>query len=164
MLAIKRPRPLFQICAIDVGTRNFAWCIVNDVHWQRPISWRHEAIVTCRGKVTRNEIVRCTRMWAESNRNLLESCDRIILENQMRIPFIVMNTVIQTMFFDRVVVVHPLTVGAYWKLPRRRELKKARGIEVVAEQGAMMPQSDKQDDLADAWLMAVYGLHKLSRD
>ena len=51
-----------------------------------------------------------------------------------------------------------MTVGTFWKLPKTREQKQAAGIATVKERHVEFPAYWKEDDLADAWLMAVYQL------
>lgn len=152
---------LARVCAIDAGTRNFAFCTVDAHNWTKPLHWqkvdlwppsRHR-----KQKPTRQDVIRITRNWVYDNRTMLDECDVIVLERQMRDTFIIMNTVIQTLLFDKCQVVAPVTVGAFYQLPRKRADKKAAGIEAV-QLYAEIPKSVKTDDLADAWLMAVYGL------
>ncbi len=148
----------WQVTAIDVGLRNFAWCTLNpqdivahdkiDLWAPAPGRRRHP---------TRTDLVRITRDWCLTHGALLAASDRIVLEHQLRQPFILMNTVIQTLYYDKVVIVHPMTVGAHFKLPAKREAKKAKGIEVAQAHGVHLP-AGKQDDLADAWLMAKWQL------
>lgn len=87
-------------------------------------------------------------------------CDLIMLEKQMRTNFIVMNTVIQSLFFTRARVVSPMTVGSFFKLPKTREQKKAAGVNVCRRFALIddVNQAGKLDDLADAWMMCAYGL------
>lgn len=89
---------------------------------------------------------------------MLSECDLIVLETQMRVPFIIMNTVINTMFFERTIQVHPMTVGSFYKLPKTRVAKKAGGVTFVRRFAEVPADKVKEDDLADAWLMAVFGL------
>lgn len=148
----------WQVTAIDVGLRNFAWCTLNpheilahdNVDLWAPALGR-------RRKPTRTDLVKIARDWCEQHAALLSSSDRIVLENQIREPYIVLNTVIQTLYYNKTVVAHPMTVGAHFGLPHKRLAKKARGIEVAVANGVALPEG-KQDDLADAWLMARWGL------
>lgn len=150
----------FRICAIDAGTRNFAFCVIDNVSWRDPLVWRKQDLWPPKcGRKTRpttQDIVQLTRQWVADNRGMLDGCDMIVLEKQMRTPFIVQNAVIQTLMFEKCVEVHPVSVGAWWKLPRRREAKKEAGVVQVQHYATIPPNMGKPDDLADAWLMAVY--------
>ncbi len=149
-----------QIMAIDVGTRNFAWCVVCNNHWRKPLHWQHEDLwapqPNRRRAPTKTDIVRITVDWVRRRKHILDECDCIVLENQMRTPFIVMNTVIQSLYFNIVSIIHPMTVGTFWSLPKQREHKKTRGVQVTLAHTRNIPAAGKEDDLADAWLMAVY--------
>jgi len=148
-----------QVLAIDAGTRNFAYCMIDTTNWRKPLLWQHEMLWRGTGKPSRREIVRMTREWAQKHQDDLRRCDVIALERQMRDNFIIMNTVIETLYFDKTVTYHPTAVGHWWKQPRRREEKKAEGIVRVRELSHGFPvNSGKIDDLADAWLLAVYAL------
>lgn len=151
----------FRVCAVDAGTRNLAWCVITSAQPREPLAWQHEDIWGSQRTPTIEDIVRITRDWALRNYAMIDSCHSIVVERQMRPVFIVMNTVLHTLFFGKVREVHPQTVGAFWHLPKRRLEKKARGIAVVQECGLTLPQHTKQDDLADAWLMAAYELVRL---
>jgi hypothetical protein len=62
------------------------------------------------------------------------------------------------LFYDKVRVVHPFTMCNFWGLPRTRAEKKAATVELVRHHIAVFPVSGKADDLADAWIMAVWHL------
>ena len=150
-----------RVCAIDAGTRNFAWCVVDNTYWREPLVWRKEDLWAPkpqrRSVPTKEDIIVITMEWIAANRDALNDCDLIVLEKQMRTPFIITNTVINTCFYGKTVQVHPMTIGAYWKLPKTRARKKPAGVEVVSRH-AVIPRTAKPDDLADTWMMAVYYL------
>ena len=145
-----------SIVAIDVGYRNFAWIKIDKSSWIKPLIWRHEDWwAHQRGKPSRLDILQMTNRWIKTNHAYLKHATRIILERQLKIPFAVMNACIFSHYPEQVEFVSPNTVGAFWSLPSRRKLKKARGIAVVREHGLRFPDARKADDLADAWLMAM---------
>lgn len=154
----------FRVCAIDAGYRNFAWCVVDNFSYGAPLEWHHEDLWPPKpgrnGKPTKEDLVAITVAWARRNWAALTACDSIVLENQMRIPFIVMNSALHALFFKRVRVVHPMTVAALFRLPKTREAKKAAGVKTVLLNCPTAPQAGgrKLDDMADAWLMAVFQL------
>ncbi len=151
-----------RVCAIDAGTRNFAFCIVDSVNWRQPLHWQKVDLwapqVGRRLTPTKDDIVCITREWCRTNWSILRECDHIVLENQLRTPFIIMNTVIQTLFFNTCSVIHPMTVAAFFKLPKTRAEKKLAGVAVVGRYTQIDKKLGKVDDLADAWLMAVHKL------
>lgn len=153
-----------SVVAIDVGYRNFAVCAVDTHHWDDPHHFVAEDLwprrVDRKVVPTRDDCVEIALLWMQRNRALLQAADAIVLESQMRVPFVIMNTVIQAAYFDKTHVVHPQTVGAFWRLPRTRELKKAAGVRTALLNDVPLVRANggKLDDMADAWLMAVYWL------
>lgn len=151
-----------RVCAIDAGTRNFAYCVVDNLTWNQPLRWKKEDLwkphPKRRVKPTKEDMVRLTWQWVQNNKGWLDECDVIILENQIRTPFIIMNAVIQALLFTKVQSVSPMTVAAFFKLPKTRELKKPAAVRVTQQYCVLDKSEAKPDDLADAWLMAVWGL------
>lgn len=150
------------VLAIDVGFRNLGYCLVDSVCWQTPLAWGKADLwgwgPEKRRTPTKEQIVEITVQWVQDNQNLFAQADAVILENQMRTPFIIMNAVIHALHVRRVKVAHPMKVGSFWGLPKTRTQKKEAGIAVCRRNGATFPPNTKLDDLADAWLMAVWGL------
>lgn len=150
------------VLAIDAGTRNFAWCVVSSENFNPPEHWQNEDLLSYarrkKTKPTNEEVIDVTMRWCRAHEAIVANCDIIVLERQLREPFTIINTVIQVHFWPKAVVVHPLTVGAFWRLPRKRSEKKAAGIAVCNRNNLVFPAGYKQDDLADAWLMATYML------
>lgn len=154
-----------RVCAIDVGYRNFAFCVLDSNSIDRPVCWQHEDLwkpaPKRKTKPSKDDLVEITYQWCVRNCDLLKTCDEVILENQMRKGFIIMNTVIRTYFYDKARVVHPMTVGTFFKMPKTRAEKKIFGVRLVESFIPEWQCTAKADDLADAWLMAAYGLVQL---
>ncbi len=156
-----------NVVAIDAGYRNLAVCNVDNTDWQQPAHWVAEDLWKPRkgrrSVPTNNDCVEQATYWVRANKKMLDEADAIVLENQMRDRFIIINTVIQSHYLEKTFVVHPMTVAAFWKLPKTRELKKEAAIEVVKRNGVEITRKGgaKLDDLADAWLMAVYWMIEL---
>lgn len=150
-----------RVLAIDVGLRNFAYCLVDTQNWREPLVWKHKDLYPAhpnrRTKPAEKEYLGIAMKWFNAHSDLFCCVDAVIFEHQLRKPFIIMNTALQALCYSVQQEVHPMTVGAFWGLPKSREQKKLRGVEVCSAY-ATIPQQQKQDDLADAWLMAVYGL------
>ena len=155
------------VVAIDAGYRNFAVCAADNTDWQQPRTWYTEDLWKKRpGRRTepdKNDCVEIALLWCKRNKRILDAADAIVLENQMRTPYIIINATIQALYFAKCTVVHPMSVAAFWQLPKTRELKKAAGVAVVQANGAVLSRANegKLDDMADAWLMAVYFLVEL---
>jgi hypothetical protein len=155
------------VVAIDAGYRNFAVCAVDNTDWQAPSTWYAEDLWRKRpgrrSEPDKNDCVEIALLWIKRNKAMLDRADAIVLENQMRTPYIIINATVQAHYFEKCVVVHPMTVAAFWSLPKTRELKKAAGVATVKANGVTIARDrgGKLDDMADAWLMAVYFLVEL---
>jgi len=151
-----------RVLAIDAGTRNFAYCVTDNNSWQAPLIWKSEDLWAPRPgrsiKPSIEDIVEITHNWCMRNRDMIRSCTLIVLERQMRKSFIVMNTVIQALFYDRTKVVHPMTVAQVFKLLKTRNEKKAATVEMCKRNCVMPVEHLKQDDLADAWMYCIWGM------
>jgi len=155
-----------SVLALDVGTRNLGVCWVSADNHRQPKEWmRVDLLSHARNKSPSTEdIVRLTVHWVRNHATWFNECDAIVLEKQMRTPFIVMNSVISALHLEKVHIVHPLRVGKFWGLPTTRAAKKKAAIATVAQNGAVIPHDthDKYDDMADAYLMAVYQLCQMN--
>lgn len=152
-----------QVTAIDVGWRNFAWCTLDTAHLRQPLQWHVEDLwqpsPQRRRQPTKDDLMRIATEWCDRHDALLRSSDMIVLENQMRTPCIILNAAIYSRCYNRAHVVHPMTVGAYWKLPTTREAKKARAVAIVDRiVNGNYPAANKRDDLADTFLMAAWAM------
>jgi hypothetical protein len=149
------PVPL-SVLAIDVGTRNFAFCFLTKATIHRPPIW-HKEQVCLEAAPKEQDIIRCMKVWINNNYITLKGASVIILETQLRDNFKCMNIVLQTMF-DHCHVVSPNTIGAFYRLPKKREFKKKAAVDLVKSILPIPPNFQKQDDLADCYLMALWGL------
>lgn len=152
-----------RVLAIDAGTRNFAYALLDTLNWREPLVWKKVDLWAPEPgrsrKPSKQDMVDMTIAWIRDNEALFNNTDLVVLEAQIRTPFIIMNAVLQTHCYDKCRVVSPMTVAAYFKMPKTRELKKAAGIAIVKQFSKFDGTSHaKLDDLADAWLMAAWGL------
>jgi len=152
-----------QVTAIDVGWRNFAWCTLDTAHLQQPLQWHVEDLwlpnPQRRRQPTKEDLMQIATEWCDRNEQVLRTSDVIVLENQIRTPCIVLNAAIYSRCHGKARVVHPMTVGAFWKLPTSREAKKARAVVIVDSiVRGNFPRASKRDDLADTYLMAAWGM------
>lgn len=163
---VKEPSKMkgVRVLALDVGTRNLGVALVSSDQVRKPEQWLRVDLMgkkrLSQKQADPESIVRATVHWVRNHKAWFDSCDAIVLERQMRTPFIVMNAVISALYLEKVQIVHPLTVGKFWGLPTTRVAKKAAGVACVAQNGALIPKDahGKYDDMADAYLMAVFQL------
>lgn len=144
------------IVAIDAGFRNLGVVAIRNGNWREPAVWRRESLTALK-KPSEEALYQAIYGWCNTNAALLQEADKIVLERQMHKKFIVINTVIRTLHHSKTVVIGPSTVGAFHRLPTTRAEKKLAGTELV-EQNVPIPLDGKQDDMADAMLMALWFL------
>ena len=152
-----------KVLGIDMGYANLAWCIIDTDHDQhRPTHWKVERILTAKkGNATMDECFDAIVGWVNSHFKLFVGCDAVVLERQMKKRYIVMNTVVRTIFRGKTYMAAPTTVQKFFGLPRGRDLKKKAAIELCEEYLDGLPTvKQKQDDMADAALLALYHLFK----
>lgn len=151
-----------RVLAIDAGTRNFSYCLLDTLHWREPLEWRKEDLWAPEPgrarKPTKQDMVTLTVLWLRAHAYLFDGVDLVVLEAQIRTPFIIMNAVIQAYCYDKCRVVSPMTIAARFHLPKQREPKKAATIKLVQRYATFDTAHIKLDDLADSWLMAAWGL------
>lgn len=140
------------VIAIDAGYANFAWVAIKNGNWRSPERWSKQRLIT---KFSEEALFAATYRWCQVNKELLDRATAIVLERQIEKKFAVMNTVIRTLYFDKTVVISPQTISASFNLPRTRAEKKKASVSLVKKMGCRVPAVKKQDDLADAMLLAV---------
>lgn len=144
-----------RILGIDSGYANLAYCEMESEDHTHPLEWTCCRILE--GKYSEKAFFEAAYRWVRRKRELFERADRIVLERQMTPKFAVINIMIRTLYYDKAVEYNPQTVGAHFGFPRDRESKKRAAVSLVG-QNAAFPQVKKKDDLADAYLLAIYDL------
>lgn len=147
------------VLAIDPGYRNFATAVVSSFNPRHPTHWRNEDIFPRSGRASEEDIFRITVVWCRRHRSLLENVTLIVIERQMQARFKIMTTVIRSMYPEKTVLVTPNQVTAHFGLTNLRAQKKEEAVcwcRVLFDRA--VPGADKQDDLADAALMALMAL------
>lgn len=142
---------------IDAGYANLSYCEVNSDDPFHPITW-----VCCRileGKYSEERLFKACYEWVKSEKmsTIFNRANRIILERQMTLKFQMINHIIRALYYEKTVERNPTTVGAFFRFPRARSEKKSAAIRLVSLNAAL-PPGKKRDDLADAYLLAIYEL------
>jgi hypothetical protein len=153
------------IVAIDVGIKNFAYCAMRTTPGQpaEVLEWANETLVTGTYQPMKN--VEYVRAFVAKHKALLDSADRIIVERQMRANMRIIESVFQAIYFDTCRIVQARTVKACYGLCMRNyRANKSAAVEfvhelLVKEGSPWLVHFDavrKKDDLADAYLMALF--------
>ena len=73
-----------------------------------------------------------------------------------------MNSFIASKYWYKTHLLSPMRLCSKFKLPRTREEKKAATIRIVKQNGVVIPDARKADDLADAWLMCMWQMTQIN--
>lgn len=128
-------------------------CIVTPV-FDRP-KWHLHCLWNKKGIPTKDQLFDLIYEWALKHKNTLEEATYIVLERQLKQKFIVMNTVLRTLYRGKVVMAHPNTVAKFFGMSIRREHKKKEAIAIAEAVTNSKIKGRKSDDIADAYLMAL---------
>jgi hypothetical protein len=151
-----------RVLAIDVGYRNFAWCVVDSSHWKAPLRLQHEDWWgKKRKKPTRQKLMDLCDDWCNRNAGELKAATWIVLEHQIQKIFIAMNAFLASKYWHKTRIVSPMTLCGVFDLPRSREEKKAATVALARHNGVVFPDARKDDDLADAWLMCMWQMNQI---
>jgi len=146
-----------RVLGIDAGFANLAYCEVNSEDPTHPIRWACVRIME--EKFSEEKFFKAAYDWVQSDmmKPIFEAVDRIVLERQMTPKFAIVNHIIRALYYHKTVEYNPQTVGSHFGLARDRATKKKDAIRIVSAVAAF-PVSKKKDDLADAYLLAIYDL------
>jgi hypothetical protein len=145
-----------RVVGIDVGYVNNAMCVI-DGNSRKPKYWVNAPLI--KGKFTEEKLKKAAYDWVKSPeiKAWLDSADDIVLERQMMKKFEAVNNCIRFLYWEKTIELAPNTVGAYFKLPQDRASKKKAAVALVSVNVPFVCKG-KKDDLADAYLLATFGL------
>lgn len=150
-----------KVLGIDIGYANLAYCMIDTRYHLRPTHWHCERVYFGGGQPTEDQLIAAMMNWCDVNDEMLQSAHAIVLERQLQDKFKLMNCVVQVRYFAKTFVRGACTVGARFGLPTKRGPKKKAAVALVKKLFTGLPVRDKDDDLADAALLALYHLDDL---
>lgn len=153
----------WRVVGIDAGWKNLAICAIDYPNILRPSTWELHQIME--PPYAREKFMGAVQEFFEREdvKALLESADHIVLEKQLQEKYACLNCKVRFAYWEKTVEVHPNSVGKKFGLALDRKTKKKEAV-VLAQKNAVFPKrKGKKDDLADAYLLAVYGLHQLQK-
>ncbi len=149
---------LRKIVGIDAGYVNFAVCGIATNEAARPYYWVNEALF--KGEFSEEKLVHAIFAWINrpAIKELLTEADEIILERQMTMKYQAVNHCVRFLYMAKTREVHPNTIRAFFRLPEKRSAKKKAAVDLVSNRAILPVKKGKKDDLADAYLLAWYGV------
>lgn len=147
------------VVAIDVGIKNLAYCAMRDAE---VVEWANEALTE--GTYTPMHNVQYVHAFVQRHARLLAAADLVVVERQMRVNMRIIEAVLHAMHMAKCKVVQARTIKlAYGLCKGNYRLNKNAAVDHVqkllspgSRAEAIFAQARKKDDLADAYLMALF--------
>lgn len=148
------------VVGIDAGYANLAMVVVSTENIARPLF--HGRFRILAGKYSEHELLQgCYKFFNRDDvKRWLERADHINLEYQKDKKFAIVNMFVLVPYFAKTTTVHPNTVGAHFKLSNDRATKKKEAIYLLQNNSLIGGEKGKKDDIADAYLLAIYYLQQ----
>jgi hypothetical protein len=160
------------VVSIDVGIKNLGVCAYDFVQ-NKVVFWDNLSLVPG-GRYVPSRNVEYVYNFVSRNQELFSSAGVILVERQMRVNMRIIEAILQTIFYDRCIIVSPRCVKAHYGLSAKNyQQNKAKAVEWVTEfirssecidkvVADKFTLAKKKDDLADAFILIMYYLETYS--
>jgi hypothetical protein len=161
------------VIAIDVGIRNLGICVF-DFCSAKFIFWNNVPIVP-NGRYIPSNNVKYVRDLLSRYESFFSNAHCVLVERQMRCNMRIIEAIIQTMFYDKCIVINPRSVKAHYSIGTKNyRMNKQKAVQwadrfITSNAAAFAPgvhetflSNEKKDDFADALLMVTYYLDTYS--
>ena len=149
---------MVKVVGIDAGYVNFAMCFLDEKSMSKPVYWDNSPLFT--GEFSQERLVQAIYAWINTPdiKAMLQTADWIVLEKQLVQKYQAVNYCIRFLYFAKTIEVAPATMSAYFKMAKTRKEKKKDAVALTASNSPFWIKKGKKDDLADAYLLACYGI------
>lgn len=162
------------VIAIDVGIKNLGLCVF-DFRTAKVVAWENVSLVPSGRYIPANN-VQYVRDFVQRFARYFEGAFQVIIERQIRCNMRIVEAVLQSMFFDRCVIISARSVKVHYDLSTKNyRANKQKAVEwakrfVLNNPNAFTDElvdgafrrAAKQDDLADSLLLVMYYLDTYS--
>jgi hypothetical protein len=161
------------IVAIDVGIKNVGLTVF-DFCQSKIVFWDCVSLVP-NGRYVPMNNVDYVRDFVKRYEHYFDSAQKVLIERQIRCNMRIVEAVLQTLFYDKCLIISARSVKAHYDLSTKNyKQNKAKAVEWVSNfvknnADAFYPaarecfsQRSKQDDLADSLLLVLYYLDTYS--
>jgi hypothetical protein len=157
--------------SIDIGIKNCGLCVFDFISG-KVVLWKN--VPLCPGKYFPSNNVEYVRKFVEDHAEYFHSAAKVIIERQMRCNMRIIEGILQTMFYDRALIINAKSVKAHYNISTNNyKNNKKRAVLWAKEYAETNPTvfkdgvlrsftGGKQDDMADALLMLMYYLDAYS--
>ena len=161
------------VVAIDVGIKNLGLCVF-DFATAKFVFWDNVSLVP-NGRYIPANNVQYVRDFVNRFQHFFTEASHVLVERQMRCNMRIVEAVVQTLFYDKCIVINARNVKAHYNLGTKNyRMNKQRAVRWAAEfvsnnKNAFIPNAvsafdvqAKKDDLADSLLLVTYYLDTYS--
>ena len=161
------------IVAIDVGIKNLAICAYSFVT-NKVVHWDNVSLVP-NGRYVPAMNVQYVRDFVSKHHDLFTNAAVVLVERQMRCNMRIVEAVLQTMFFEKCIVINARCVKAHYNLGTKNyRMNKQKAVQWAHDFATRNPHAfapgvttawstlSKRDDLADSLLLVMYYLDTYS--
>ena len=161
------------VIAIDVGIKNLSF-VVWDFTTARCVRWENVSLVPSGRYIPANN-VQYVKAFVKRYEHYFDNAFALMIERQIRCNMRIIESILQTMFYDRTYIISAKCVKAHYNLSHKNyKANKAAAVEwgnsfvlhnpQVFEAGLAdsFNRCKKQDDLADCLLLLMYYLDTYS--
>ena len=161
------------VIAIDVGIKNLAVCVF-DFTLNKVCHWDNVSLVPNGGRYIPANNVQYVRAFCQKLDHYFSNCCQLLIERQIRCNMRIVEAVLQTLFFDKCLVICARNVKAHYGLSTKNyRANKQKAVEwahqfIQNNVGAFVNGVQerfgvgKQDDLADSLLLLMFYLDTYS--
>jgi|TARA_Y100000389_G_scaffold200801_1_gene242028 hypothetical protein len=162
------------VIAIDVGIKNLGLCVF-DFRTAKVVAWENVTLVS-NGRYIPANNVQYVRDFVQRFSRYFESVFALIIERQIRCNMRIVEAVLQSMFFDKCIIISARSVKVHYDLSTKNyRANKQKAVEWAKRfvqnnphafiddvAAGMLTRASKQDDLADSLLLIMYYLDTYS--
>jgi hypothetical protein len=161
------------VIAIDVGIKNLGICVF-DFASAKFVFWDNVSLVP-NGRYIPSNNVQYVRDFISRHQHFFDEASCVLVERQMRCNMRIIESVLQTLYFDICIVINARSIKAHYGIGTKNyRMNKERAVEwadqfvknnsVAFAPGATsaFETKTKKDDIADSLLMITYYLDTYS--
>lgn len=161
------------VISVDVGIKNLGLCVF-DFATCKFVFWNNVSLVP-NGRYLPANNVQYVRDFVTRYQSFFSEACCVLVERQMRCNMRIVEAVLQTLYFDKCVIINARSVKAHYNLGTKNyRMNKQRAVEWAEAFLAGNPtafadgvtgafqEQQKKDDLADSLLLITYYLDTYS--
>ena len=161
------------VIAIDVGIKNLSVCVF-DFRSTQIVRWETLSLVS-NGRYIPSQNVRYVRDLVHALKEYFDAAFQVLIERQMRCNMRIIESVIQSMFYDVTIVISARSIKMHYHIGcnnyranKQKAVKWAREFclhnphAFATDIARVLARSKKADDLADSLLLLLYYLDTYS--